>query len=181
MCVLPFAYLTFESLHICISFETLTEVREFKRRNGERLSKERRCPSNKKKAKRGIMAHQVLNGGLQSWIKEKPQGVLSNKTFWKIVWRTVCCCSFLKYKQICIFKPLKCYNGQQTMPLLDTRGWWIKSPVPRICDLFGVVGYYGSIDLQTFQIISISLDCPPELDSKTLLLKTSHILVMEHR
>lgn len=134
-----------------------------------------------KKAKRGIMAHQVLNGGLQSWVKEKPQGVLSNKTFWKIVWRTVCCCSFLKYKQICIFKPLKRYNGQQTMPLLDTRGWWIKSPVPRICDLFGVVGYYGSIDLQTFQIISISLDCPPELDSKTLLLKTSHILVTEHR
>lgn len=70
----------FESLHICISLETLTEVREFNKRNGEGLSKKRRCPSNRK-AKRGIMAHQVLNGGLQSWVKEKPQGVLSNKTF----------------------------------------------------------------------------------------------------
>lgn len=53
MCVLPFAYLTFESLHICISFETPTEVREFKRSHGKGLSKERRCHSNIK-AKRGM-------------------------------------------------------------------------------------------------------------------------------
>lgn len=53
MCVLPFAYLTFESLHICISFETPTEVRKFKRSHGEGLSKEKQCHSDIK-AKRGM-------------------------------------------------------------------------------------------------------------------------------
>lgn len=49
-----------------------------------------------------------------------------------------------------------------------------------MANLFQVIGHWGLVDKQIFHDIIIALGCPPELDSKTVLLKTVHPYIIEH-